>query len=432
MTSRLLTAFGAHEGWERPLHRARALRVDLVVAVVFGACAVLSLDTARSLGSLAQVGTSRPWQYLWLVVPALTLAVRRVLPLLVLVVATAHLVVTAVVEPALSPVFFVQIYYFFALFNAISWSRHRRAALAMTVGFGLVAVAWVLADFVVRDSLAPLEGLPELGPFSPTTAAVLQVLLSTLVFYLSATVGGVLTWWSARREAQAREQAVLIAQQSAQLSERAVSEERLRIARELHDVVGHHIAVIGIQTGAARRVLTSTPDQATEAMLQVERSARSATHDLRLLLSALRVRNDEAPGVSPLHGAQAMDALVESFTALGLRVDLHRCGDLDAVPTTVGLALHRILQESLTNVRRHSTADQVHVRLETGDREGPRTVRLTVTDNGRPRGGTSGSRVGLLGMRERVELHGGTLRTGTTEEGGFQVAVCLSWTEERA
>lgn len=427
---RLSMAIGAHEQWARPLDRDHVLRVDIVVAVTYALCAMLSLEAARSLGSLVEVGLSRPWQYVWLLVPALTLVVRRVVPLVVLAVATLHLALTAVVAPALSPVFFVQLYYFFALFSAIAWARERERALSLAVVFGLVAAAWVLGDFVIRDGLDQLATLPELGPFPPTVAAVLQVLLSTSVFYLSAIVTGALAWWSARREAVSRAQAVLIIEQSAQLSERAVGEERLRIARELHDVVGHHIAVMGIRASAARLLLSRSLEQATEALLQIERSARAANKDLRLLLSALRARRAGGPDDGLVHGVADVQPLLESFTALGLHVEHDISGDLERVPTTIGLTLHRILQESLINVRRHSTADRVRVSLVMDHCAPSHAVELTVTDNGQPIGGTSGSQIGLVGMRERVELHHGTLQTSTTEQGGFQLAARLTWTEE--
>lgn len=430
---RLLTAFGVHEEWERPVPLRRTLRVDVLVALVFASGALLSLETARSLGSLAQVELPRSWQYVWLLLPAATLVVRRVYPLTVLLVAIGHLSLTAVLEPALSPAFAVQLYYFFALFSAIAWARDRRRLVAAVGLFVAVCLGWIGLDFLIRDGLAALAGAPQLGLFTPEAAAVLQVGLSTVVFLLASCLAGVLTWWSAAREAEARRQAVTIADQAAQLSDAAVGRERLRIARELHDVVGHHIAVIGIQTGAARRVLERSPGQASESMLHVEESARAATRDLRLLLGALRTREEHETRGDAHPGGVSLPLVVESFERLGLDVRLTVEGDLETVPTSVGLTLHRVLQESLTNVRRHSTAERVDVCVAVSARDsggaGPRsgTVSLVVRDHGRPRGDTSGSGIGIRGMRERVALHGGSLETTTTPQGGFRVSACLPW-----
>ncbi|GAA4670115.1 hypothetical protein GCM10023226_03330 [Nocardioides nanhaiensis] len=433
---RLLTAFGVHEGWQRPVPLRRTLRVDVVVALVFAGGALLSLETARSLGSLAQVELSQGWQYVWLLLPAATLVVRRVYPLTVLLVAITHLSLTAVVEPALSPAFAVQLYYFFALFSAIAWAPDRRRLVAAVGLFVAVCLGWIVLDFAIRDGLETLAAAPQLGWFTPAVAAVLQVGLSTLVFLMASCLSGTLTWWSACREAEARRQAVTIADQAAQLSDAAVGRERLRIARELHDVVGHHIAVIGIQTGAARRVLERSPEQASEAMLHVEESARAATRDLRLLLGALRTREETESRADTHPGGVSLPLTVEAFERLGLEVRLRVEGELDAVPTSVGLTLHRVLQESLTNVRRHSTAQRVDVEVvvhgsgtpEAGA-DGPRagTVSLVVRDHGSARGDTSGSGIGIRGMRERVALHGGSLETSTTPDGGFRVAACLPW-----
>lgn len=439
---RLLTAFGVHEGWQRPVPLRRTLRVDVVVALVFAAGALLSLETARSLGSLALVELSQGWQYVWLLLPAVTLVVRRVYPLTVLLVAIVHLSLTAVVEPALSPAFAVQLYYFFALFSAIAWAPDRRRLVVAVGLFMAVCLGWIVLDFAIRDGLEELAAAPQVGWFPPAVAAVLQVGLSTLVFLLASCLSGMLTWWSAAREAEARRQAVTIADQAAQLSDAAVGRERLRIARELHDVVGHHIAVIGIQTGAARRVLERSPAQASEAMLHVEESARAATRDLRLLLGALRTREEAEVRADDTHpGGVSLPLTVEAFERLGLEVRLSVEGDLAGVPTSVGLTLHRVLQESLTNVRRHSTAQLVDVdvvvrgaggsadAVGAGGPDGPRagTVSLVVCDHGTPRGDTSGSGIGIRGMQERVALHGGSLETSTTPGGGFRVAACLPW-----
>lgn len=435
LVRRLTTAFGVHHSWLRPVDPRRAVRGDVPVAAVFVAAALISMETARSLGSLAAVELPTIWQYVWVVAPSLTLVARRVLPLTVLLLATTHLALTAVVEPALSPVFAVQIFYFFALFSAIAWARDRRRLLAAVGLFIVVCIGWIAIDILLRDGLERLAQVPQVGLLSPQAAALLQVALSTTVFLLASCLAGTQNWWSAAREAQARELAATIAHQAEQLRDQAVGRERLRIARELHDVVGHHIAVIGIHSGAARRVLDRSPEQTHEALLQVEESARAATRDLRLLLGALRTR-EELERLDDAHpGLVSIPSAVEGFERLGLDVDLDVEGDLESVPSAVGLTLHRLLQESLTNVRRHSTAQRVDVRVRVlatvpGDVARAGAVELEVVDDGEPRGDTSGSGIGIRGMQERVELHGGSLETTTTPDGGFSVRARLPW--ERA
>ena len=422
--------FGVDEHWRRPVSRRRTLRNDVLVAVAFAVGGVLSLEAARSVGALTTVELGGGWELVWVLVPAATLAVRRLLPLATLAVCCLHLAFTAWLAADLSAVFAIQFYYYFVLFTAIAWSRHRRAAMAMTALFGAVALVWVVVEVAVRDTLAAFELRSDVGAFSPTAGAVVQLLLTNAVVYASTIGAGTTTWWSARREARTREQALTVVDQSEQLSDRAVGTERVRIARELHDVVGHHVAVIGIQTAAARRTFEVAPERATTAMLQAEETARSASRDLRLLLSALRERDEAHDGSGPQAGLSSLLETVESFEKLGLAIDLRSAGDLGAVPMAVGLALHRILQESLTNVSRHSTADRVEVVLTvrpTGNASG--TVSLRVTDNGSPKGNTSGSQVGVVGMRERALLHGGALRTSTTADGGFEVVADLEWSD---
>lgn len=426
---RIARLFGIGEGWERPLHRWRVVNRDVLVALGFALLGVLSLEITRSVGSLQTLDLAQSWQYVWIIAPAVSLVTRRVWPLHALLFACVHLALTAWVFPEITGAVAVQFYYFFVLFSAIAWSRHRRATLWLTVLFAAVTASWVVAELMVRDSLDAYGALPHYGPFSPAWGATLSVLLTTVTFFCTAVGAGSVTWWSARREASSREQALTILEQTEKLSDQAVGTERLRIARELHDVVGHHVAVIGIQTAAARRTFEVSPEQATTAMLQTEESARSATRDLRLILTALRAHEDADGPAGPQPGLSGIKETLSSFETLGLEIDMDCTGSPDDVPTSVGVAVHRIVQESLTNVHRHSTADHVEVRLDivdTGPDSG--TVDILVRDNGRPKGDTSGSEVGLLGMRERALLHNGTLRASTADGGGFEVAASLEWT----
>lgn len=427
MLHHLYRLYGVDQDWVRPVRRRHAVRVDGLFAVALAFGALVSVETTRSLGTLAPSSLGEIGTYLWIALPVLTLAVRRVLPLTVLGIAVAHYLTTAVLVPEVSPVFALQVYYFFTLFSAVAWSAHRRAALVMTGVMAGASVLWVVAEVLLHDVLDALALLPQLGLFSPTAAALVQAAISVTTFFLASSLGGVATWWSARREAQARERGLTIAEQADRLRHRSITEERLRIARELHDVVGHHIALIGIQTGAARAVLSSAPDEAATAMRHAEEISRTATRDLRLLLNALRVQHDD--DAVPSNGSlRSVPDLVATYDALGLSVDHHHEGPHDAVPAAVALSAFRVIQESLTNVCRHSEATTAEVDVTIVDKPGGAgAVRVRVGDPGPARGDTSGSRMGIVGMRERVTLHGGSLEVTPRDEGGFVVAAELTW-----
>ncbi|MFF0476248.1 sensor histidine kinase [Streptomyces sp. NPDC004284] len=221
---------------------------------------------------------------------------------------------------------------------------------------------------------------------------------------------------------------------------RRVAEERLRIARDLHDVVAHHIALVNVQAGVAAHVMDKRPDQAKEALAHVREASRSALDELRATVGLLRQSGDPAAPTEPAPGLAVLDGLLDSFRKAGLPVALARADEGLTLPATVDLAAYRIVQEALTNVRKHAgpgAAAEVSV-VRVG-----RTVEITVLDNGRPRtvppqagelppvGGH-----GLLGMRERVGALGGTLTAAPRYGGGFRVQAILPVTsrtgEDRA
>ncbi|WP_329557266.1 sensor histidine kinase [Streptomyces sp. NBC_00696] len=210
---------------------------------------------------------------------------------------------------------------------------------------------------------------------------------------------------------------------------RAVVEERARIAREVHDVVAHTLSVMVIQAGAADDVFAQRPDQARQALRAIETGARSALAELRLLLHAFGPedgRDVEADGNrEPGPSLGRLDELADTVRATGMTVRVYREGVLDGLPATVDLAAYRIVQEALTNTLRHAVgADDVAVRVTV---EGE-CVEITVVDNGRTPHGSSvqvGAGRGLLGMRERARLVGGSLRAGQLAGGGFEVAARL-------
>ncbi len=206
-----------------------------------------------------------------------------------------------------------------------------------------------------------------------------------------------------RREQWARERA-----ERAAAAERRVDEERLRIARELHDVLAHSISVINVQAGVGLALLDSDPEQARSALSTIKAASKEALGEVRQVLDTLRSPG-EAPR-TPAPGLDRLPELVEQAAAAGLRVEVTAEGDASALPPGVDLAAFRILQEALTNVMRHSAARTARVRL--GWR--PRLLELRVDDDGPATGGG-----------ERAAALGGTVEAGPRPDGGFRVTATL-------
>ncbi|MEV6812832.1 sensor histidine kinase [Micromonospora sp. NPDC051296] len=206
----------------------------------------------------------------------------------------------------------------------------------------------------------------------------------------------------------------------------AVTAERLRIARELHDMVAHSIGVIAIQAGVGARVIDSQPAQARAALATIEATSRDALAGLRRTLGALRRGAGEAVSLDPAPGLADLDRLVAATGDAGVRVELRQQGGRP-VPPDVDLAAYRIVQEALTNVVRHAGVDTCRVTVERGDE----AVTVEVVDDGR--GGPVGAEGhGLVGMRERALALGGHLHAAPRPERGFRVAARLPVRSESA
>ncbi|WP_354644162.1 sensor histidine kinase [Kitasatospora camelliae] len=226
------------------------------------------------------------------------------------------------------------------------------------------------------------------------------------------------------------------------LADRAVADERRRIARELHDIVAHHITTMQLMAGGARANL-GNPEVVTDALVTLESSGRMALREMRQLLDVLRAGDepDTAPP-SPQPGAEDLDRLVAEACRAGLPTDLSVQGPPRPLPPTVGLTVFRIAQEGLTNARKHAgparalvrltyAADRVTVEVRDDGGGAPARDATAPPTDGRT-GGRTGGRAGygLIGMRERVALHGGTLRAGPRAGGGFEVLADLPLTPD--
>ncbi|MER7460785.1 sensor histidine kinase [Micromonospora sp. NPDC126480] len=221
----------------------------------------------------------------------------------------------------------------------------------------------------------------------------------------------------ARRAEQTREEE----------ARRRVAEERLRIARELHDVVAHHIALINVQAGVAGHVLRDRPDAAEEALGHVRSASRSVLDELSTLLGVLRRDEETDSSIEPAPSLNRLEALVEGF-ATGQPVRWSLTGQPRPLPAAVDVAAYRIIQESLTNAHKHAPRAAVAVRLRY-DADG---VTVEVSDDGAGVAptGPGGGGLGLLGMRERAEAVGGSFSAGPRPDGGFLVRAALPAPEE--
>jgi signal transduction histidine kinase len=300
-----------------------------------------------------------------------------------------------------------------AAYSAVVHSPFRGAALIS------VPLAALIITVVFPDTAPPLPG----------RFAALFVLVPV------ALVGNAVQVWRRRagdsqarlRHAQAEHEAATAA---------ALAAERTRIAGELHDVVTHNVSVMMVLAGAARRVLASAPDDATEALLTVEASGRAAMIELQHLLGLLSPADRMQPhGEEPLRpqpGLDRLQPLIDRLAAAGLPVELTVSGRARALPPGVDLACYRVVQESLTNVMKHAGQARTTVRLDYRRDE----LVIDVSDDGRPGGappggpgvsggpGLPGGR-GLLGLRERVSLYGGAFDAGPRPAGGWRVTAGL-------
>jgi signal transduction histidine kinase len=212
---------------------------------------------------------------------------------------------------------------------------------------------------------------------------------------------------------------------------RRIAEDRLSIARDLHDSVAHAMTIINVQAGAAAHVVDQRPEAAKDALLSIRRTSRDVLEELSAMLSVLR--EPTAPAArAPAPGLAQVPGLIREIHEDGLSVSVASHGPLDRVPTSIGTAAYRIVQESVTNILRHTAAQEAEIRIVAGDGG---ELSVTVIDDGRSaRGSANGSGagrpgVGLHGMRERAEASGGRLIAGRLAQGGFRVQA--TWGSER-
>jgi signal transduction histidine kinase len=377
-------------------------------------------------------------------------AAARYLPaadgMLVLATGSVSLVLATQATPAGFRHFDTSAYVLTCLANAALLSRHRAPFTVLLfyciVWFGYVAEGYwpvvnspgaLVALYTVavfrswRITVAAMLGVSAVWAYAGRAVIVVAVLQGVVWAGLTGRFG-----YSAGRLAVRNKQlarfVLWLEREPDERARRAVVSERLRMAREMHDLVAHHMSVISVQAGLARYVLGSDREAAHAAITTVMDTSGAALGELRQLLSVLRPGPDdmgEATGesVPPVPGIDQLGALAERVRAAGVPVRVELSGDFLAFSADAELCVYRVIQESLTNVLRHAAPASATVTVH-GDRDG---LTARVTDNGRPKPGADQEPLGhgLVGMRERAKLHGGTLSAGPRPEGGYEVTLVL-------
>jgi signal transduction histidine kinase len=289
----------------------------------------------------------------------------------------------------------------------------------------LIAIAVFILMGTLRDRLQAIAGLASgIGG----TAIVVHndpsggggnFVWFSVIFSIVWTVGFALSR-KFREADEAKERAARAEQEREERARLAVSDERARIARELHDVVGHSVSVMTVQASAARRLLRPDQQKEHEALLVVEQTGREALAEMRRMVGVLR-RPEEAPALAPQPSLEYLDKLVQQARETGLPVELRIEGEPVQLPAGVDLTAYRLVQEGLTNALKHARAHHAEVSVRYGDGH----IEVTVSDDGRGGGDGDGGGHGLVGMRERISVYGGELEAGPRAGGGYRLRARL-------
>jgi len=364
--------------------------VDVVVAL-----AVAFVQILGTFGAAHSQPEREPLDalaYALLAAGPVALVLRRRFPVIVYAVAFSTTLAYSVIGYPRGPIFFSLLV---AFFTTVITGHRLVAVLGLAAGyFGFL---WLPFLFGTDDapSTTAIVGL----------AAWLLVILSAAEFFRVRRERGLETARIRQEEARRR-----------------ASEERLRIARELHDALGHHLSLINVQSGVALHVNEQLPEQARSALDAIRQASKEALTELRSVLEILRQDDEQAPR-SPTPTLARLENLVSQAAAAGLAVRTETVGEARPLPFGVDVAAFRIVQEALTNVARHAGPATATVQIEYGDRD----VTVQVEDDGRgpPQHAKSADGKGILGMRERVAALSGELEAGPRPGGGFRVRARL-------
>lgn len=382
---------GPFTRWPQSSDAGLALIVFLLEVIgIFGRAVNESGDF-----SLSMLGDIPAATYLLLAASSIALLWRRSSPLIVLAATLTASVLWDVIGLADGPSLAI----FVSLYGVGRYVEEDRTSL--------LAVAAALILVVVDDLLIEDETL---------SVIALSLGLVFAAWYLGRRMKG-------RQEylALIEERAEYLERERAAEAQRAVDEERTRIARELHDLVAHRVSMITVQAGAAQTVAVRDPERAIRAMEAVEEASREALEELRQVLGLLRAHGEAADRL-PVHGLADVPDLVADMRSAGMDVTLYDESSFDHLPARVNLASYRIVQEALTNVLKHAgPGPRAEVRLSNVDQ----MLSIEVTDRGSGGSTLPGSGQGLVGMRERAALLGGSFEAGPRPGGGFRILAHL-------
>ncbi|MFF2486771.1 sensor histidine kinase [Microbacterium sp. NPDC058062] len=401
----------------RPAPTAGELRNDVWLAGALFVAAVIS----TALGSVAGVygadaNAGMQWALLYSLGLTAPLAVRRRFPELVVI--AIAVVFFMGVTFRIPDLYVSNIAMFIAMYTVGAWVDDRRRAMWVRVGVIIAMFVWLLVNMFQAAIDPSDDSLSKAGLFSPFAAMMLIQLLVNAGFFGGAYYMGDRAYAAAMSRAALEERTRELEREREVTAAQAVALDRVRIARELHDVVAHHVSAMGVQAGAARAVLDRDPDAARTALLGVESSARSALVELRQLLETLRTSGGDAEAAGSTVHLSALTDLVAHANDNGLPTTLTIVGDPVELPELVQVNVFRVAQEALTNARRHGGPDAAaDVRL----RYAPDAVELEVVNTGRAVAAPMRPGLGLVGMRERAAASGGELEAAPRARGGFLV-----------
>lgn len=408
--------------WVRPEPTRRERLTDIGTAAALYVAAVLSQQLYRIAGVYTHPADA-VLTFALLALAVLPLAVRRTHPVIAAIGAAIGFIACGSLQ--VPELLVTNISLFTALYSVGAWVSRRALANGVRAAIVLSMAVWLMISiFQAATDPDALDGLSRAGAFSPLLAYMLIQVLINLLYFTGAWWFGDRAFASARQRWDLEQRTTELEQERERTAAQAVALDRVRIARELHDAVAHHVSVIGIQAGAARTVLTSDTRAASEALHTIEQASRDAIRELHEMLTTLRDSDEPEDSV---RGIDRVPELVAASVDAGLPTSYRVIGDAVPVPAVASVNLYRIAQEALTNVRKHAGPDATaDVRL----RYGADHVELEVANSGglavhRMPGG-----LGQLGMRERVAASGGTLELGPRSRGGYLVRARIPLPEE--
>ncbi|MEV7933844.1 sensor histidine kinase [Curtobacterium sp. NPDC089185] len=420
------------EEWSRLPVGRREHRQDALLALVLGVGLAVTTTLYGAAGVYGDEQAAWWVSALMVVANAAPIAFRRRWPMTVAVVSALAFTATQLLH--VPEIVLVNFTLFIALYTVGAWCSDRvRSEVVRWVVIGGM-FAWLFLAISFGWSVPSALPNDDDALIPPYVAYSLVNVLINVLYFGGAWYAGNRAWSAALAKHELAERTDELAAERERTAAQAVTLERVRIARELHDVVAHHVSLMGVQAGAARRVVDRDPAQATVSLGVVEDSARTAVEELRRMLGTLREDDRTTGGAGPSDTAPStaglgrMPELVEAARTAGHGAGYVVVGAERPVPPTVGAVAFRIAQEAVTNVLKHAgPTARADLRLRYLD-DG---IEVEVADDGHGAGAardTSGSGLGHVGMRERVAAVGGRIEIGPRARGGFLVRAWLPTT----